>query len=1687
LENLRVFPFFVALLKNSSMKLKKTYLNLKIQTSIFLLFGFLFFLSPNAKSQQAGENWQSVNQTTANNWASVTYGNGMFVAVSSDGTNRVMTSNDGINWNLGMAPDASSWKSITFGNGTFVAVDDGLNLMRSTNGIDWTTGGFGVSASNLSVHFANGIFLGFTDGNPYSSLVTSTDATNWVGYQLPGVSWSNFCTSVAYGNGVFVIVSEGGTNRVRTSSNGTSWTVRTAAESNAWKSITFGNGTFVAVSSNGTNRVMTSTNGIDWTAQSVPLNSWSSVTFGDGLFVAVSTDGTNRIITSPDGVTWTARTAPENNSWNSAVFGDGKFVSVSGSGTNRVMISQGISCTNPVITTQPTAQSASNGTNATFTTVATGDNLTYQWQVSTNAGSTWADLSGEPNSTYTFNNVQSGDNNKQFRVIVSSGSCSVTSTVGVLTVITCTPPTPTISVIESSGTTNNDGTICGSASTSLTANGGSTYLWSTGATTSTINISPSSTTTYTVTATSGDGCTATATQTLTVVTSPTASISVVETSGTTNNDGTICAGSSATLTATGGTSYAWSTGATTASITPSPSSTTTYTVTVTNANGCTATANQNLTVTAIPTPSISVTETSGTTNNDGVICNGSNVTLTASGGTSYVWSTSATTASISPSPSSTTTYSVTVSNANGCTANTSRTVTLLSSSSLVSIDLTESSAGINDDGTICGGASVVLNATTSQSYLWSNGATTQSITVNPNSTITYTVTAVSAGSCGNASDSRIVTVIPIITSIGNISGLTNLGGVTTTTYSVAAVPGATSYNWGLPAGMSIASSTGNSITVNIAPSFNGGQVTVYAMNSCSQSATKVLNVSASVASSGSISITGSIVVCQGQVFTYSVASLPGAQYVWTLPSGIQYVDISASNNSSVQVLVTSLFVSGTISVVRSTSTASLSTNRSLSILATPSAIIGQNSLCIGSTASYSVSSVSGATGYNWEVPVGVNIVSGQGTTSITVEVTGGYNGGTLFVQATNTCGQSLKRSKILLMSPLPSAISGSTQLCPNATRTYSITSSGAYLAYDWVLPSGLSIQNGSNTASISIQASSGFTSGTLKVRTLTDCGWSAYKTFGISAAPSRPGMISGTTLICGATNNIVNTSGGIQQTTSSNTFTYSVPSASTPGVTFNWTMPNGASLISGQGTNQVTVSFNNSVFVQGNLSVVAVSSCGTSAVRNLSVAVSRATLLGPELINGLTTATYSVPSGSGTAYSWTLPSWMTVVGGSLTSNSVTVSFGTDNCGSGSVSLVVTNICGSQYTLTKNVRLSNRTKIANSYVINNPDTYTQIFADNVTGATGYRFKIVGPGLSGGQQIITTTNRCFRFIDLNGAVFGSNYQVQVAVKTNSTSFETNGYGCDATIKYRDKSTYLVNACGSSISLNSNLTIQTVLWSTGYKVKVSGGNLTVPVELVKSTTGFRLNEIPGVINGQTYFIQVAVRYQDGSSFGPFNAGCSYNAVDVTTQLISSNCGMTGASFTTEIKAIAVSGINGYRFRISGSNLTTPVIVDKTTPSFTFNEVSGATINTTYSVEVATLYSDGVTYGPYGASCLVTLGTSQVRIFESTDVEAQEDIKQQEETNESQNLLNADSENGLISNWEVTLYPNPTSEKVNIHSTEKLTKIVLMDMNGKVIYALTPQSLESEINLDYLNSGMYLLQISTDKTSINKPIMKN
>jgi hypothetical protein len=239
------------------------------------------------------------------------------------------------------------------------------------------------------------------------------------------------------------------------------------------------------------------------------------------------------------------------------------------------------------------------------------------------------------------------------------------------TAITVNPPaTAGIAVADNSGTTPNDGILCVGASATLTATGGTSYSWSTGATTAAITVSAAGT--YSVTVVNDMGCSGTASTAIIVNALPTPAITVTDNSGTTPNDGVVCQGASATLTASGGTSYIWSTGATTAAITVNTANN--YTVTVTNANGCTATATSAITVNPLPTPAISFAETSGVANNDGIICSGASATLTASGGTSYVWSNGFTTTSISVSVAGT--YTVTATNANGCQNTATATITV---------------------------------------------------------------------------------------------------------------------------------------------------------------------------------------------------------------------------------------------------------------------------------------------------------------------------------------------------------------------------------------------------------------------------------------------------------------------------------------------------------------------------------------------------------------------------------------------------------------------------------------------------------------------------------------------------------------------------------------------------------------------------------------------------------------------------------------------------------------------------------------------------------------------------------------------------------------------------------------------------------------------------------------------------
>ena len=98
----------------------------------------------------------------------------------------------------------------------------------------------------------------------------------------------------------------------------------------------------------------------------------------------------------------------------------------------------------PAISMHPANQSITAGQNASFSVTATGSSLTYQWQESTNGGSTFSDIPAPNNATtITLTAVALASNGRQFRVIVSNTLGSITSSAAMLTV-TPVPLAPSI-------------------------------------------------------------------------------------------------------------------------------------------------------------------------------------------------------------------------------------------------------------------------------------------------------------------------------------------------------------------------------------------------------------------------------------------------------------------------------------------------------------------------------------------------------------------------------------------------------------------------------------------------------------------------------------------------------------------------------------------------------------------------------------------------------------------------------------------------------------------------------------------------------------------------------------------------------------------------------------------------------------------------------------------------------------------------------------------------------------------------------------------------------------------------------------------------------------------------------------------------------------------------------------------
>jgi gliding motility-associated-like protein len=538
-------------------------------------------------------------------------------------------------------------------------------------------------------------------------------------------------------------------------------------------------------------------------------------------------------------------------SWSNSATSASIIVSPTTTTTYSVTVTNGgCSGSNTVVVTVNPIPTANAGADQT---ICTGQSTTLNGT----GGGTYAWSNGINTATNTVSPALT----TTYTLTVTNGGCTASDNV-----IVNINPLPTANA-------GADQTVCTGQSATLTATGGGTYAWNTGATTATINVTPASTTTYTVTVTS-NGCTASDNVIVNV------NASIIANAGPDQN---ICTGQSATLTATGGTTYLWSNGATTATTIVTPASSTTYTVTV-SSGGCSGT--DNVVVNIANNAVIILTPANP------AICLGASIVLSATGANTYTWSpatglSGTTGSSVTANPTLTTTYTVNGDNGSGCTG--SATITV----SVDTISATASSTG-ESCNLANGSVSVVATGqcTNGFTYLWDTPLQQTQQTVTNLSAGTYNVT-VSCGACTAVASANIVNTPGPAVTTGSVvdESCGSMNGSATATATGGTGP--YQYSW------NSAPAQNTAVLTNVAAGTY--IVTATDMNGCTATATAIIGAIAGpqVTTSSTSEMCG-----QGNGSVSVSASGGSGNYTYTWSTNPTQTSQTASNLSAGTYIVT---------------------------------------------------------------------------------------------------------------------------------------------------------------------------------------------------------------------------------------------------------------------------------------------------------------------------------------------------------------------------------------------------------------------------------------------------------------------------------------------------------------------------------------------------------------------------------------------------------------------------------------------------------------------------------------------------------------------------------------------------------------------------------------------------------------
>jgi hypothetical protein len=609
------------------------------------------------------------------------------------------------------------------------------------------------------------------------------------------------------------------------------------------------------------------------------------------------------------------------------------------------------------------------------------------------------------------------------------------------------------------------------------------------------------------------------------------------------------------------------------------------------------------------------------------ICNGSSYALngSASGGSgsgyTYSWTSSPsgfTSSSANPTvtPSVTTTYTLTVTDANGCTASTTVTVTVNAAAGVTLNHTTD---------TICGNSTESVTATPSGGATGGNwtssgtgsfSSTTAAATVYTPSaaditagSVTLTTTTTGQTSpCGAATATDVVTInAPPVVS-GQPSSSTNCVG-DTASFTVTTSDASDLYQW-FTNGVALTNgATGNGSTIGGATNATLAYTNVQAADAVTNiycvlsntngcSTTTTTNVSLTVNPlPTAYSVTGGGSYCAGGSGVDVQLSSSDSGVNYQLYVGATPVGPAMAGNSGQAIDFGDQITAGTYTVVATSAstgcTATMSGSATVTVNPLP-VVSGQPSSstnCVGTTASFTVSTSDVSDLYQWFTN-GVALTNGATGNGSTI---GGATNATLAytnVQAadavtniycvlSNTNGCSTTTTNVsLTVNPLPTAMisPSSTNICSGSSATLTASSSASAPSYVW--------SDGETTPSITVTpvATTNYTV-TVTDGTTGCANTSANATVTVNALP--------TTSAISGTNSVSAGEAGV---------TYSV--ALTGGSSYAWTVPGGATITAGgtgPNNNQITVTFG---VTSGNVGVTETNSSGcTGTPQTLAVTV----------------------------------------------------------------------------------------------------------------------------------------------------------------------------------------------------------------------------------------------------------------------------------------------------------------------------------------------------------------------------------------------------------------------------------------------------------------------------------------------------